>query len=101
MVALRLWVRFIVNIDHYPPICIRMYIYRRADIAEKAHGWGRYYYLVPVFIMSISPRDIRTVVFRNKRFRVKVFGPTVEMSSLTPVNLRYFLPFHQTAGENE
>lgn len=43
MVALRLWVRFIVNIDHYPPICIRMYIYRRADIAEKAHGWDRYY----------------------------------------------------------
>lgn len=84
MVALRLWVRFIVNIDHYPPICIRMYIY-----------------LVPVFIMSISSRDIRTVVFRNKRFRVKVFGHTMEMSSLTPVNLRYFLPFHQTAGENE
>lgn len=67
MVALRLWVRFIVNIDHYPPICIRMYIYRRADIAEKAHGWGRYYYLVPVFIMSISPRDIRTVVFLQQK----------------------------------
>lgn len=100
MVALRLWVRFIVNIDHYPPICIRMYISARRYSRESSR-LGPLLYLVPVFIMSISPRDIRTVVFCNKRFRVKVFGPTVEMSSLTPVNLRYFLPFHQTAGENE
>lgn len=70
-------------------------------MSRESSRLGPLLYLVPVFIMSISPRDIRTVVFRNKRFRVKVFGPTVEMSSLTPVNLRYFLPFHQTAGENE
>lgn len=100
MVALRLWVRFIVNIDHYPPICIRMYISGRRYSRESSRP-GPLLYLVPVFIMSISSRDIRTVVFRNKRFRVKVFGHTMEMSSLTPVNLRNFLPFHQTAGENE
>lgn len=35
MVALRLWVRFIVNIDHYPPICIRMYIYIGAQIEPR------------------------------------------------------------------
>lgn len=65
MVALRLWVRFIVNIDHYPQFVLEC-ISARRYIAEKAHGWDRYKYIVPVFIMSISLRDIRTVVFATK-----------------------------------
>lgn len=65
MVALRLWVRFIVNIDHYPQFVLEC-ISTRRYIAEKAHGWDRYKYIVPVFIMSISLRDIRTVVFATK-----------------------------------
>lgn len=65
MVAPRLWVRFIVNIDHYPQF-VSECISARRYIAEKAHGWDRYKYIVPVFIMSISLRDIRTVVFATK-----------------------------------
>lgn len=101
MVVFCLWVCFIVNIDYYFLICIRMYIYWCVDIVEKVYGWGCYYYLVLVFIMLISFFDIWIVVFCNKRFCVKVFGFIVEMLSLILVNFCNFFLFYQMVGENE
>lgn len=43
MVVFCLWVCFIVNIDYYFLICIRMYIYWCVDIVEKVYGWDCYY----------------------------------------------------------
>lgn len=43
MVVFCLWVCFIVNIDYYFLICIRMDIYQCVDIVEKVYGWDCYY----------------------------------------------------------